>query len=162
MKKSFWIILCFLFLSCATTNGVKSREYNERLKAENSLMKKRLALLERENDVLKTENLQYKKNLQQLEAQVEKLRADLASLTEKYTKDIALHEAGRRNLEEKNAILEKESTEKIQELTRLNRELEKKLGDELKRLNEQMALQAAGFNKEREAFKTESARREFE
>ncbi len=163
MKKTAIVFTALaVALSCATMDTGKQKEYGERLRAENSLMKKRLVLLERENGVLKQENLQYKKDLQQLGARFEKLEADLASLNEKYRTDIALRDAQNRNLAQKNAILEKESSEKIKELTAVNKEMETRLSAEIRSLNEQMARQKEAFNKEREALKQESAKKEFE
>lgn len=161
MKKIFLFIICGL-TACATVEGKDYARLNERLNAENRLMKNRLAMLERENSVYRDENLQYKRDLQQLRASIEKLQGDLASLNEHYKKDIALRDGQLQSLTQKNEILAKESSQKIQELTQLGRDIELKLGNEIKRLNEEMARQQGAFNQEREAVKNENARKEFD
>lgn len=149
------------FASCSTINVGRYADLNEHLKAENSLVKKRLTLIERENSIYKSENIQYKMDLAQQTAKSEKREGELRSLEDKYRKDVALWEGRHRNLLEKNAILEKESSEKLKELTELNRNLEARLSGEIKRLNEETKRREDAWGKERETMKKESAQREF-
>jgi chromosome segregation ATPase len=52
--------------------------------AQNSQMKKRLVLVERENDVLNQENQQYDIQVHGLTKEIEELQSDLSDLTDKY------------------------------------------------------------------------------
>ena len=63
--------------------------FDTQLMAENSMMKKRLPLVERESDVLKKENQQHRIKIQDLEMQNKQLSLELTSLNEKYTNDMA-------------------------------------------------------------------------
>jgi hypothetical protein len=127
---------------------------------ENSLTKKRLILAERENAVLKDENLQCKNDNRQLSARIEKLGADITALDERYKKDIALWESQNQALQQKNAVLAKESSEKIRELSELNRATESRLGGEISRLNDELRKLQELYAREREAVRNENARRE--
>jgi len=156
------LMVLFAFVACATVENKKCLEINDHLKSENRLLQKRLSLLQRENSVYKQENLQYKKNLDTKSAEVEKLESELRSIRERFEKDIALWEKKYENLREKNMILERESSEKIQELTRLNRQLEDKLGGDIRRLAEESQKKDETFGEEREQLKKDFARREFD
>ncbi len=137
----------------------RDRDY---IMAENSQMKKRLSLVERENDVLNQENLQYKKQLQQTTASNEKLSADLASLNEKYGMDMAQSEEQIGNLTDKYNRLEADSTRKYTELTARYNSLELKRNQDVKDLNHQIVTQKNAFSQERDLLKQESAKREFD
>jgi len=121
--------------------------------AENSQMKKRLILIERENDVLEQENLQYKARAQQLAATIEKLNADLQTLNEKYERDIALSEEHIQDLQGKYDNLEAKSAQTIAALNAGYDALQEKRNRELKSLNEKIALQQTSFNQERDELK---------
>jgi len=149
---------------CVTTAPQAPAQNRDRdyVMAENSQMKKRLSLVERENDVLNQENLHYKRKLQQTTASNEKLSADLASLNEKYGMDMAQSEEQISNLTDKYNRLEAESTHKINELTASYAALELKRNQEVKELNHQIVSQKNAFSLERDQLKQESAKREFD
>jgi chromosome segregation ATPase len=154
------ILACAGLCACASSGRSGNGPATEQLRAENSLIKKRLILAERENAVLKDENLQCKSDNRQLAARIEKLTADIAALDERYRKDIALRENQYQALQQKNAVLSKESSEKIRELSELNRAIESRLGGEIARINEEMRRLQESFTKERETVRNENTRRE--
>lgn len=130
--------------------------------AENSQMKKRLPSIERENGVLNQENLEYKKRLRQTEAKIEKLSSDLTTLNEKYAMDMAQSEEQIGNLHERYNLLQGESTRKFAELMELYNALELKRNQEVKELNNQIVEQKNAFSLERDEFRQQGAKREFE
>lgn len=156
------IVACVLVsVSCASVGGASYRQLAEQLKSENSLMKGRLALLQRENHVLRNENLIGKKEIQNLGARIEKLAADIESLKEKHRGEMALKESQLQDQLKKNAILQQESSQKIQEIMQLSKDIELRLGGEVKRLGSELSKQQESFNGERERLKTEAAKKEF-
>ncbi len=150
-----------LLCACATSGGSRCGEIKDNLESENILMKRNLVLIERENSVIREENLSYKRDLQTKTALAEKLEEDIKSLTDKYKKDISLWEQKYGNLMDKNKILEKESSEKIREMTALNKDLEIRLGNQIKKLNEDMQKKEQEHHGEKEKMKTDFAQREF-
>jgi len=100
------IVACVLVsVSCASVGGASYQQLAEQLKSENSLMKGRLVLLQRENHVLRNENLLGKKEIQNLGARIEKLAADIESLREKHRGELALKEGQLQDMLKKNDIL---------------------------------------------------------
>jgi len=160
IKKFVIITIIVSILSCETVNGSRYQDLNEQLRAENSLMKNRLTLLQRENSILEDENFQKKKEIQQLNSKVEKLTSDLLSFKDKYQKDIALRETQYNNLEKKYSIMEKESLARIQDLTALNKNMETKLTLEIKQLNNTIKNLQDAFSKEREIMRNERMQKE--
>lgn len=160
MKANVIMALCACACACASQPKTAGMPGTEQLRAENSLIKKRLILAERENAVLKDENLQCKNDNRQLSARIEKLGADIAALDERYKKDIALRDSQNQALQQKNAVLAKESSEKIRELSELNRATESRLGGEISRLNDELRTLQESYTKEREAVRNENAQRE--
>ncbi len=154
------VLACVGMLACSSSGKNGTAPLAEQLRAENSLVKKRLVLAERENAVVKDENLQCKSDGRQLAARVEKLTADIAALEDRYRKDIALRESQYQTLQQKNAVLSKESSEKIRELSELNRSTESKLGGEIARLNDEIRKLQESFTKERETVRNDNAKRE--
>lgn len=154
-----WLFLPLWIHSCVTSAPASKSgdDAYDRIMAENSQMKKRLPLIERENDVLQQENLQYKAKVQQLEATIEKLNADMVAMGEKYEMDMALNEEQFRSLQEKFGLYEKESIQTIQELNKLHDELIAKRNQELKSFNEKIAAQLTSFNQERDKLKQDYA-----
>ncbi len=146
-------------LSCGTFNGSRD-DLKERLRAENSLMKSRLALLQRENSVLKDENIQAKKEIQQLNAKIEKLNSDMLSSRERYEKDAALRENQYNSLETRYYMMEKETSAKIQELTVSNKNMETKFTLEIKQLYNNIKNQQDAFSKEREIIRNDRIQKE--
>jgi len=156
------IVSCVLVsVSCASVGGASYQQLAEQLKSENSLMKGRLVLLQRENHVLRNENLLGKKEIQNLGARIEKLAADIESLREKHRGELALKEGQIQDMLKKNEILRQESSQKIQELMQLAKDIELRLGNEAKRLGAELSKQQESFNGEREKLRTEAAGREF-
>lgn len=155
-------MLFVMVLSAACTAVVKDDEQssNGRYMAENSLMKKRLPLVERENDVLKKENLQHRAKIQELENQVGQQAMELASLNEKYANDMADGELRINVLQEDIQLIEKEAGEKIEALMSQNRAREKKLSREIQSLNAQIVAQKDTFKQERERIIQENTKRE--
>lgn len=152
--------LLVLMVSCATPVSQESQPYGSQLMAENSMMKKRLPLIERENDVLKKENYQQREQIQELEVRVSDLNHDFTSLEAKYNTDITA--AGERILRLEDTIKEKDrkSTAKIKELVTSNKNLEKKMTQTVKSLNEKMAAQEKAFSQQREQIVQENAKKE--
>jgi chromosome segregation ATPase len=156
-----FLIFTICIFSCSSMTKSKCLELNDNLTSENTLMKKKITLMEREGGVLKEENLLYKRDLQQRMAEVEHLVNEIKSLKDKYDNDTALWNSRYLNIVDKNKILEKESSEKIREMSELNRQLEVKLGDDIKRLTGEMAARVKASAKEIELIKSQFAAREF-
>lgn len=154
-----WIAIAMLSGGCVTSGQTPDASINL-IMAENSQMKKRLPLIERENDVLEQENLQYKARVRKLAATIEKLRADLATLNEKYARDIALSEERFQNLQDRYEKLEAESDQAIATLTASYEALQEKRNREQKDFNEKIALQQTSFNQERDELKQNYATQE--
>jgi len=160
-----FILIALVTVTACVTTSQEIRippDATNRMMAENRQMKKRLLLIERENDILKQENLQYRLKTKQLSANIHKLNTDLNTLNEKYQNDTALNEEQIRNLEQKYSLLENDSTLKITELTVLVADLEMKRAQEIKALNEQIASQNNAFSKQLDELTQQSAQREFE
>jgi hypothetical protein len=134
--------------------------FDNQLFAENSMMKKRLPMVERENDVLKKENRQHRLKVQELEDQNKKLSLELSSLNEKYINDMAIGEEEIDYLHELVQRIEKENSESIEELISRNKILEANFVREIHALKEQISKQKAVFVKEREQILEESAKRD--
>ena len=135
---------------------------NGRILAENSTMKKRLPLIERENDVLKKENLQHRMKVLDLESQVKQLGLELASLNDKYAKDMAASAEQINKLQETIQRVEQESSARLQELTSKNTALKAKMAREVQDLKDQMAKQNDAHIQERKQIMQENAQREFD
>ena len=75
---SMFALSLVLVMCTACPGPVKedARLLDSRVLAENSTMKKRIPLIERENDVLKKENLQHRMKILDLESQVKQLGLD--------------------------------------------------------------------------------------
>jgi chromosome segregation ATPase len=136
--------------------------FNGRILAENSTMKKRLPLIERENDVLKKENLQHRMKVLDLESQVNQLGLELASLNDKYAKDMAAGAEQINKLQETIQKIEQESSARIQGLMAKNADLKAKMAREVQDLKEQMAKQNDAHIQERKQIMQENAQREFD
>jgi chromosome segregation ATPase len=143
-------------LSCTATVKDGMQPSDNRLLAENSMMKKRLPMVERESDVLKKENRQYRMKAQELEAQNKKLSLEL----EKYINDMAIGEEEIDYLHELVQRIEKENSERIEELISRNKILEANFVREIHAIKEQLSKQKAVFVKEREQILQESVKRD--
>ncbi len=155
------IVLVLLFsLSCTAIVKDDRRPLNSQLFAENSTMKKRLPMIERENDVLKKENQQHRTKLHDLEEQNKQLADVLTSVKEEYATDMALDEEQILDLEKSLNKMEQETGEQIGFLVSQKNKLEEKLVQETKVLNEQLVKQKAAFNQEREQISQQHAQKE--
>ena len=139
-----------LSLSCMTMNVPESTPAGEVLASENRILNKRVTMLTRQNSICVEENLICRKNLDNKNAQYGKLKSDMDSMEKKLLGDISLLEGKNSNLLEKNAILEKESTEKLRELSTLAKQIEKKLGDEIAGLNAMIRKNSDDFSRQKE------------
>ncbi|MDA8137237.1 MAG: hypothetical protein M0036_01185 [Desulfobacteraceae bacterium] len=142
-----------IVVSCVSPGESTKADTPERIMAENSQMKRRLPMLERENDVLKQENLQYRAKTQQMEANLEKTNSDLLALQEQYSKDMALNEEQIKSLHTKYNLFEAQSARTLEDLNKLYGDLQTKHTQEIKALNEKIAAQRTDFNKERDQLK---------
>ena len=158
MKK---IVILFIALvmapACVTLNHDQSARLGEQLKAETRLMKNNLTLAQRENEILKAENRQYRKETVRLTGEIGRLNSDIDALNRKYDRDMAQMTEQYNRICEEYAFLEKSSGEKIQELTDLNLALDKRMKDEISRLNGAMAEQKASSEKARIALEQDFA-----
>ena len=151
-----------LALSISCVAPAKKDEYplNSRIMAENSSIKKRLPLIERENDVLRKENHQHRTKILSQETQIKNLGLELAFLGEKYDNDMAKAEMQIQDLELTIQEMEKETTARIKSLGALNAALEKKLARQVQSLNKKIAVQKKSFHLEREKIMKENVKRE--
>jgi chromosome segregation ATPase len=144
--------MVFLLVGCISCAGsIKGDDpsLNSRLLAENSSIKKRLPLIERENDILSRENHQNRTKIQDLETKIEKLGSELTLLNEKYAADMAADEEQIEGLQLAIQEIEKESTEKIEKLTK-----------EVQARNDLIVTQKEAFDRERDQMVQENANRE--
>lgn len=139
-------LLCLPSCTAVLHNGKQPVE--DRLQAENSMMKKRLPLIERESDVLKKENEQHRAKIQDLEAKNRQISLELASRKEEYLRDMAAAGEEIGALQQDLQNIEKEYGEKIDTLTEANKDAEAKRRRELKNLHEQIDQQKAAFQQE--------------
>jgi chromosome segregation ATPase len=119
-------------ISCATPHTENAAPQQNLLFAEHSTMKKRLPLVERENDILTRENAHYRKWVRDLEGTIKKLTEDLAATQEKYTREIAA------------------KREEIKHLEMSMQELDEEKTDQIAALNKAMAMQEKTFVAQRE------------
>jgi chromosome segregation ATPase len=143
--------------SCTTTDRGSAHSTADRIMAENSQMKKRIPLIERENDVLMQENLQYKSRLQEATTRIEGLRADLSYLTEKFGAYVTSTEMQIHFLAENYALLEKTSSHQISELSSRYKDLELKRQEEIKQLNAHIISQNSAFIEEKKKLELKAA-----
>jgi chromosome segregation ATPase len=155
-----FVVLFLLSCTAAVTDGKQT--FNSRVLAENSMMKKRLPLLERESDVLKKENQQNRMKIQDLETQNKNLGLELTSLNEKYAGDMAIGEGQIKYLLETIERIEKENNESMKALISHNTALEAKRLQERNTLKEQIVMQKATFDKEREQILQGNTKRELD
>lgn len=126
-----WASVMAFGSSCATPTAGNARDANNRLLAENSTMKKRLPLLERENDILAKENGQHKARIQDLETAIHRLTAELAANKAQYAQTLA------------------DRSGQIETLTNALQNLTESSTKEIATLNAQMVVQEERFTKAR-------------
>lgn len=103
-------------VSCTTPQIKDAPEQRQLLFAEHRAMKKRLPLVERENDVLTKENQHYQKWVRDLEDKIKNLTDDVADTKEKYALEIAAKNAQINHIEISIQTLDKEKNEQIEAL----------------------------------------------
>ncbi|RJQ82503.1 MAG: hypothetical protein C4519_07815 [Desulfobacteraceae bacterium] len=157
-------VLCALIFasSCATTNQIPQPSSVDRIMAENSQMKKRMPMIERENDVLTQENHQYKAKLQKARDKNEKLSDDLSALTEKFEAYLSSTQEQITSMQAAYVWLENASSQKIAELTTLYDALELKRLHEVNDLELQIAEQKNDFGRETDNLRRKAAEKELE
>ncbi len=157
----FIIISTFTIVSCSKSLIIKNRKEDEIIRAENSLLKKKTVMIERENSVLEIDNIFYKKKISDKNAKIEKIRANSQSFKKKMSEEVLLLNKKYDNLYQTNQILKKDSTDKIKKLTTLNRETEEFLSNKIKKLNIIIKKKHDIFNREREALKQKLSEKEY-
>ena len=121
----FFVLLTLLSCTAATSNS--GQPQSTQLRAENAMMKKRLPLMERENDVLNKENAQLRVKLQDLAAQNKQLVMDIDNLRERYKGDMVVGEEQIRSLEDTLQKVEQENRATLDILLADNKVLEEKM-----------------------------------
>jgi chromosome segregation ATPase len=149
-------------IACPAPVKEDPQVFNGRILAENSTMKKRLPLVERENDVLKKENLQQRMKVLDQESQIKQLGLELTSLNDKYTKDMTASAEQINKLQETIQKIEQESSARIQGLMAMNAALEAKMAREVQDLKKLMAKQNDAHIQERKQIMQKNAQREFD
>ena len=105
-------------VSCATSPIKDASEQHQKLFAEHRAMKKRLPLVERENDVLTKENQHYQKWVRDLEDKINALSDALADAKEKYAREITAKNEHINQIEMSMQQLDQEKTEQIAALNK--------------------------------------------
>jgi hypothetical protein len=153
------IMLLFVH-SCTATDQALRQQGTDRIMAENSQMRKRIPLIERENDVLMQENLQYKSRLQEATERIDHLRADLAFLNQKFDAYAETSEMRILMLDESYRTLQDLSSQQISELNLRYEELESTRARELAELAARLNGQKAAFAAEKESLGHKAAQKE--
>lgn len=152
--------VALFFLSCSAAVKKEGRSLNTQHLAENSMMKKRLPLVERENDILKKENQQHRSKIQDLETHNKQLSRELTSLGEKYVTDMTLGEEQIIYLQETIEEIARDNSANIDSLISKNKILEEKRARENQAFTEQIVVQKAKFEKDQKLIMQEYARKE--
>lgn len=147
--------------SCATL-APRDDKLVDQLKAENRVCSQNLNLFMRENDVLKTEIIKLKQHNADLKSRNNLFKSDLTALQAKYKNDSAVWNERYSSLQQKYDVFVKQSDDKVQELTHLNKALEKRMADEIARLAEAIRRQEVDFIKEKEALVSQNTKKELE
>jgi chromosome segregation ATPase len=119
--------ILFLTTSCVTTSKTAKGDLIDHIMAQNSQMKKRLVLVERENDVLNQENRQYDLQVHDLTEEIEELQSDLTDMNDKYE------------------TLTTNSAKERKSFHQRYNELELKRNQEIKTLNKQITAQKTKY-----------------
>jgi chromosome segregation ATPase len=151
-----------ILLACCGCSAFARRERSaDQIAAEAALLGKKSTLLERENQVLREENLALVRDLELQRSEQQKMQAEFAAERERLTARIKSAEGTISNLNEKIAILESESGEKIRQLVALNEQLAKKSSDELRKLQEELARTQVDAAQDKEKLARENAEKQF-
>jgi predicted nuclease with TOPRIM domain len=152
------LVLC---VACTGLAGRDGQANTDHLLAEYSMMKKRLPLIERENDVLKQENRQYRTEIWDQRNKIEKLGEKLASVSENYAKDKAAAGEQIQNLHRDMENIQKEHALKIEALTSMNNAVKEDLTRKVEVLHKQNEEQKSAFSQERKQIVQQNAQSEF-
>ncbi len=147
------LIFLLFCISCATSVKQDAPFTNSHLFAEHSMMKKRLPLIERENDILKKENHQQRTKVQRLETHIKGLALDLAAIKEKYDEDMAA-------LKEKYAKDVAAGEKQVNNLQELIQTIENDRTEDMATLNEKMLKQNDEFMRQCEQIIKKNAKKE--
>lgn len=156
------LFVFFLSVSCASVQGGAEKPDRAKLESENHLIRKRLIAVERRNSILEEENIKHKKDNRDLKASIENLRAEIKSHIEKHKGDERMWAQRHENIMKKNEILEKESSEKLKEMSDLNKKIESDLRLQISQLGEEMSKKERAAAKFLEDEKKGAAAREFD
>jgi chromosome segregation ATPase len=162
LKMGMASLLLMFIVSCSAAVKKDEMASNGQLLAENSVLKKRLPLIERENDVLSKENMQHRTRILGLETRVQQLIAEVTAVNEKYAKDMATNAEKIHNLQESIQKAEKESTSRIEQLMARNKVLKDAQARQEQTHKEQMARQKKAFSQERKQIERKHAQKEQE
>ncbi|MDY0292488.1 MAG: hypothetical protein RBR02_09165 [Desulfuromonadaceae bacterium] len=150
-------ITLFLLSCTAVTKQQESRPGNgsrgvnsEQLLAENRMMKKRLSLIEREDDVLKKENRQHRIRVQELEAQNRELGQELDIMKEKHAIEMLISEEQSSALKTTLEKVKNEASERMYTLIAENKALAEQIARERRFFNDQINTVKAAANEQRE------------
>ena len=154
-------LILTLCAACIAPVKEDAQLLSSRILAENSTMKKRIPLIERENDVLKKENLQHRMKILDLESQIKQTGLELAALNDKYAKDMAAGAEQISRLQETIQKMEQDNSARIQDLASKNAALKAQMVREVQDLKDQMAKQNDVHIQERKRIMQENAQREF-
>jgi chromosome segregation ATPase len=133
-------------VSCATQSITDVPRQRDLLFAEHSTMKKRLPLVERENDVLAKENDHYRRWVRDLENNIKKLSAELAATQEANSRELAAKREEINHLEIAMQKLEEETSERITVLNTAMVAQEEKFIAQREQLIKEMELKESILN----------------
>jgi chromosome segregation ATPase len=128
--------------------------------AEYSMMRKRLPLIERENDVLKQENRQYRADNLDKRGKIEKLSQQLTTANDSYAKYKAAAENQFQSLREDMENLKMENAAKIETMAATNKAVKESLNRRIQKLGKQIETQKAAFGEERKQLVQQNAQSE--
>jgi hypothetical protein len=148
----------FIFCSCA---GMDSRDLDKTV-SENTVLKRKVTLLERENSVIRRENNDTASLLKKSDASLEKTESDFSAFKIKYAEETKLLNNKYDNYKKRSELQIKENDGRIKLLTEQNSLLEKTLTERVKTLSEEIRKNTEKFNAEREKMKKDFAKSESE
>jgi chromosome segregation ATPase len=128
--------------------------------AEYSMMRKRLPLIERENDVLKQENRQYRADNLDKRGRIETLKQQLTTANDSYAKYKAAAENQFQSLREDMENLKMENAAKIETMAATNKAVKESLNRRIQKLGKQIETQKAAFGEERKQLVQQNAQSE--
>lgn len=156
------IIVTFFAISISLAcSSIQSGSDIRKVESENHILKNKEILLARRNSVLEDENNSIRKNLKDKSARIASLESEQKSLNEAHANEIKLWQQKYDNLTGKINILEKESAQKIKDLSDLNKKMETDLVEKIRNLNEDMKKREIESARMLEEEKKAASKREF-